>query len=838
MRNGWRQRPDMALLAIAGLAAVLNGFGIWRETYANAYYTSAVTSMLQSFHLFFFASFDPGGFVTVDKPPVAFWVQTASAFVFGVHGWSVILPQALAGIGSVLLMNALVRPSFGLTAGRLSALVMACTPIAAAVSRTNNVDSLLVCTLLAAVWLLVRGLRSGGARWILAAFAFVGIGFNIKMLQAYMVLPAMYVLFMLSYKAAWRKKIGVLSGATALLLVVSLSWAIVVDAIPATKRPYIGSSQSNSVLELALGYNGIARLTGNGGPGGGRGGAPGMAPPFGGAGGQRADGGAPGAGGGGRGFGAHAMGGGMAGEVDGARAEGDGGQAATGGKLRGPGMAGPMGAPGGGGMPPGGWAPGGHGGDGRFGGGGGGGMFNTGSPGPLRLFQSQLSGQISWLLPFAAAGAIGLLSGWRRRRALTERQRETIFWLAWLLPAMGFFSVAEFFHPYYLIMLAPPIAALTGAGWSELRSLQQSRKDWKSWLLPAGIVAAAAFEVFMLYPYRQQLGLGWPIGVGVAGLVAALLTAWPESSRTHARAAALIVLLALLAAPAYWAATPMLYGDNSMLPEAGPQLQAGAAQSAGAFGRFGGGAAAGHPGMGNPGFAGGAANPGSFGRPGAAGGPGSPGNLGAADGPGNPDGPDGPNAETYDPRLLSYVIAHNTGEAFLFAVNSATSASPYIIESGKAVMAMGGFSGSDPILTPERLEQLVADKQIKYFLIGEGGFGGGREGSAELTAWIREHGKEVPREQWQSGNAGQVGSDFHADRTASEANTEEQEDPALPDRQRVKISTKSGLAVHDQSAAENSRSRVPDDDSMLSNLPLTAPEGPMGALTLYEVVLP
>jgi 4-amino-4-deoxy-L-arabinose transferase-like glycosyltransferase len=103
--------------------------------------------MLQSFHNFFYASFDSCGFVTVDKPPVTFWIQTIFAKILGFHGWSVILPQALAGIGSVVLLYVLIKKSFGKIAGRSAALTMALTPIVPAVSRTNNIDCLLVFTL-------------------------------------------------------------------------------------------------------------------------------------------------------------------------------------------------------------------------------------------------------------------------------------------------------------------------------------------------------------------------------------------------------------------------------------------------------------------------------------------------------------------------------------------------------------------------------------------------------------------------------------------------------------------------------------------------------------------
>lgn len=256
------KRIDPLLIGAALLAGFLNIYGIWKDQYANAYYTAAVTSMLQSFHNFFFASFDPGGFVTVDKPPVAFWVQTLFASVFGVHGWSVILPQALAGIGSVFLIYVLVKPTFGQTAARIAALVFACTPIAAAVSRTNNVDSLLVFTLLLATWLLFRAVKTGYPIWFITAFGLIGLGFNIKMLQAYMVLPAFYMFYWLAFKVNWKRKLAILAASTAALLILSFSWAIIVDSIPQSDRPYIGSSQTNSVLELAFGYNGLSRLTG------------------------------------------------------------------------------------------------------------------------------------------------------------------------------------------------------------------------------------------------------------------------------------------------------------------------------------------------------------------------------------------------------------------------------------------------------------------------------------------------------------------------------------------------------------------------------------------------
>ncbi len=134
-------------------------------------------------------------------------------------------------------------------------------------SRTNNIDSMLVFTLLLAAWLLFRSVKRTSIWSLLGAFAVIGVAFNMKMLQAYMVLPAFYLFYFLAAKVDWKKRIRLLAGATVVLAAISLSWAVIVDSIPEDQRPYIGSSETNSVLELAFGYNGISRLTGDQGRG-------------------------------------------------------------------------------------------------------------------------------------------------------------------------------------------------------------------------------------------------------------------------------------------------------------------------------------------------------------------------------------------------------------------------------------------------------------------------------------------------------------------------------------------------------------------------------------------
>ncbi|MEK4192082.1 glycosyltransferase family 39 protein [Paenibacillus odorifer] len=693
---------DLILWLILILAAFLYGYGVWNDHYVNTYYTTAVGSMLQNFHNFFFASLDSAGSVTVDKPPVTFWIQTLSALIFGLHGWSVILPQALGGVGSVLLVYLLVKPTFGKAAARLAALAMATTPVAAAVSRTNNIDALLVFTLLLAVWFLFKGTKSNKLGSLLAAFALIGVGFNEKMLQAYMVLPAFYLFYVLAAKVNWKRKTGVLAASTAILLVVSLSWAVIVDSIPASKRPYIGSSGTNSVLNLAFGYNGVARLTGDRGTGGGGGGMPSMnggempnmngeMPAMNGE--RPAMNGADAENGTDSGRGAFSGRQGINSTSDGQNGADDGGSP---------------------GQPPGGGTDnqnrqfgGEGGGQGQRSGmnGGGGGMFNTGTAGPLRLFQSELSGQASWMLPFVLFGCIGLFANLRRRN-FTQGHKEALFWLAWLVPVMGFFSIAGFFHQYYLVMMAPPIAALVGAGWSKLWSLYREHSGWLSWLLPVATLVTAVFQWYIIHPYDDTIGRGWSIGILAAGIVVSLvLVVLKGKQKPFVFSASIVAVLVLLIGPLYWAATPITYGLNSQTPEAGP------------------GSSEGRGGMGG--------NSSNFGRN---------------------------SATSANESLLSYLEENNTGEPYLFAVLDYGTAAPYIVDKGASVVILNGFSNSDTVYTTDTLKALVESGKVKYFLLSSGGMGGGRGGNSTLSTWITDNGTEVPAADWAGNDAGNSGT--------------------------------------------------------------------------------
>src|SRR3954452_10163301 len=195
----------LALAAILVLSAFLNLFRLTSEGYGNSYYAAAVKNMLTSWHNFFFVSFD-AGFVSVDKPPLGLWIQAASAYLFGFHGLSLLLPQALAGILSVALLYHLVRRAFEPVAGLVAALVLAVTPVAVGVERTNNSDGLLVLIVLVAAWAVIRATETGRVRWLLVGAVIVGLGFNIKMLEAYLVLPALYLLYFLAAPVSWGRR--------------------------------------------------------------------------------------------------------------------------------------------------------------------------------------------------------------------------------------------------------------------------------------------------------------------------------------------------------------------------------------------------------------------------------------------------------------------------------------------------------------------------------------------------------------------------------------------------------------------------------------------------------
>jgi 4-amino-4-deoxy-L-arabinose transferase-like glycosyltransferase len=672
-----KRLPYWHRLALAGIILIsvfMNFFQLGQNGFGT-YYPAAVRSMMDNWHNFFFASYDPGGFVTIDKPPVGFWLQVASAKLLGFTPFSVLLPQALAGVLSVILLYYLVRRHFGVTAGLLAALALALSPISVVTNRNITIDSTLALTLLLGAWAVLRAAETGRLRWLLLSAVIVGIGFNIKMMEAYLVVPAFGLLYLLAAPKSLWKRIGHLALALIVLLTVSFSWALAVDLTPASQRPYVGSTQDNSEISLALGYNGIDRLL--------RG--------F------------------GRGFGAgprvrtvtnatnrSVNTGTNGGSTAGTRpTTGTSSTNRTGGSTNTARNGAPQ----------------------QLGGFGG-----TGAASPLRLFNEPLGGQIVWLLPLALFGMLAL--AWQRRLRLSEdrQQQSLVLWGAWLLTMGTFFSVAGFFHQYYMTEMAPAIAALFGIGlvtmWQDYR-----RGSWRGWLLPLALIATVAEQAHILtgYPAWGQ----WLIPLTV--VLCVLAVGWLLTARTAPRLgvkapstrfllpALSIGVLALMLTPTVWAAIPVLTSTQADTLVAGPTQREG----------FGGNFAGGRDTNAHP-----------------------------------------------DPTLIRYLNANQGSAKFLVATPSSMTADGIILATNKPVMAMGGFGGGDPILTTKQLASLVAKGTVHFFLLGtreqvppqilnqlpqqirnrlrQGGFGfGGRQQSA-LTSWVTQHCTAVPTSLWQS----------------------------------------------------------------------------------------
>ncbi len=248
------------VVAILLLAGVENIGGVWRNGYGNTYYAAAVKSMALTWHNFFFASFDPGGFLAVDKPPLGFWIQVVSVKLFGFSPLSLLLPEAVAGTISVALLYHLVSHAWGPLAGILAALTFALTPITVATNRNNTMDSLLVLVALLAAWATLRAIRTAHLRWLLLCAVLIACGFNIKGPQAYMVVPAFVALYLGGSTIPWSSRKVHLALAAAALVAVSIGWALAVDTIPAAQRPFVGSSGDDTEVGLMLGYNGLDRL--------------------------------------------------------------------------------------------------------------------------------------------------------------------------------------------------------------------------------------------------------------------------------------------------------------------------------------------------------------------------------------------------------------------------------------------------------------------------------------------------------------------------------------------------------------------------------------------------
>ncbi|WP_405765997.1 glycosyltransferase family 39 protein [Streptomyces sp. NBC_00080] len=250
-----------ALWAILVLATALYAWNLSSIT-GNTFYDAAVYSGTKSWKAFFFGALDAGSFITVDKPPFALWVMGLSARAFGYGTWQLMLPMVAVGTGSVALLYRLVKRDFGAVAGTISALALTLTPITVAITRDTNPDPILVFLMLLGAAALLKSVRTGRLMPLVWSGVAIGFAFNTKMMQAYVVLPAFFLVYLWAANAPLGKRIRNLAVGTVALIVSSAWWMVVVDLIPASSRPYIGGSTDNTVWDLVIGYNGFGRIFG------------------------------------------------------------------------------------------------------------------------------------------------------------------------------------------------------------------------------------------------------------------------------------------------------------------------------------------------------------------------------------------------------------------------------------------------------------------------------------------------------------------------------------------------------------------------------------------------
>jgi 4-amino-4-deoxy-L-arabinose transferase-like glycosyltransferase len=315
----------------------------------------------------------------------------------------------------------------------------------------------------------------------------------------------------------------------------------------------------------------------------------------------------------------------------------------------------------------------------------------TGEPGLLRLFNRQLAGQISWLLPLAGVGLLAAAWQTRLQLPLSRRHQNLLLWAVWLLPMLPFFSLANLFHRYYLEMLAPAIAALVGAGiaamWEDYaRAAGSWTNDLRGWLLPLALMGSATVEILILSEFPDWSLWLTPIVLGLCfltGMVLAVARFFRGSGRRWwAGAVATVGVLALLLPMLVWASIPVLHGGHAGLPYAGPDLLAD--------------------------FQG----------------------WSTQDSLGND-------------QLVAFLQANQGDATYLAATMRATTASPLILATGEPVMAMGGFSGGDQILTVEELRGMVSEGEVRFFLVSP------QEGQRnQLVRWVTNSCAAVPQHVW------------------------------------------------------------------------------------------
>jgi 4-amino-4-deoxy-L-arabinose transferase-like glycosyltransferase len=636
-------RMELILLAILLLSGFLNIWNLWKIGFDNPYYAACVQSMLANPGLAVFNPFDAAGFVTDPKPPVGIWVQAASAAVFGFSSWSVVLPQALAGTGSVALMYFIVKRPFGKPAGLVAALALAITPVFVTASRFQTMDTQMIFVILLAVWVALKAARDNSPLLLVLSMAIVGIGFNIKMLPAFIVVPAILAVYLLGAGGITGKtRLLHIGLAIAVLVAVSLSWAVAVDMVPADQRPFIGGSGDNTVMGLIINYNGIYRVGGGtvspggsgGAPGGGTGGMPSAPVP--------------------------------AGTLPAAQLVPEGGDGTS--------------------SPPGGSTN---------------AVASTttvtrnqiGNPGLLRFFGSGPASQIGWLLPFALIGLLAYarrpgslsLKGFEDAGYFSERGLTILAFCLWLFPGLlGFSFLPGAWSPYYLAMIAPPLAALVGIG--AIAMYREYRGDGiAGWALVAAVLVTGLLQFFWVSGRTGTNPAGYgplPVVLLIASVLCSGTLAWLRIKKTeragrHSLSMACLAMAVLFVAPIAWSCVPLAGG--SALNDTDRALAG----------------------------------------------------------------------------LAGFLLAHDDNRTFIAAVPfDGYKAGTLMLETGRPVMAMGGFEGADQILSAGEMPGLVHQGTVRYIFVPVNyprvpdAAGATVRNNLAVFSWVSGHCTEVPAAAW------------------------------------------------------------------------------------------
>jgi 4-amino-4-deoxy-L-arabinose transferase-like glycosyltransferase len=525
------------------LSAVLNTHRLAQNGYANIFYSAGDQSMLRSLHNFVFVSFDPGGLVTVDKPPLALWVQVVSARLFGLSPLSLLLPEAIIGVLTVALLYMVLARRLGAAAAFAGALALAVFPSFVAVSRDNGVDPVLILLLLIACALALRACETGRWRTLIGCGVIVGLAFNTKTLAAYLVVPGIALGYLVCAPGTLPRRILQLLVAGLVMLAVSFAWIAFVELTPASKRPYVGSSTNNTELGLTFEYNGLGRVEGQAGGPNSTSVLPGAYVP---ASRQRA--------------------------IDAAErahptpppapskpvplrpaAVPAAARKATG-REKDP-------------IP-----------------------FGE-EPKPLRLFGKGLGDQAGWMLPFALFGLLALLAvvaldlidrrrGGPLKAALAVSRRDPRLATAlvlggWFIVEAAVLSLSKgIVHPYYVSALAPGTGAMAGAGVAAFAELARGRLSQRvvGLLLAAGALATTVLvEVVLMHREHYMTSFVPVLAIGTAVGFAALLALRRLAAPGLALAFALVLVV-----PTAYASTTWLAPVEGTFAAAGPKAFAGA----------------------------------------------------------------------------------------------------------------------------------------------------------------------------------------------------------------------------------------------------------------------